>query len=289
MFDQLEALIALAEQGTMRRAALSLHISQSAVSKRIQGLEYALKNKLIEPQGRKVILTPFALRYLARARPLISELKEIAREKAADENGLISIDVSVSVLISWGAAALAEAKKKLPGLTLVVNAHHASVAVERVRSGDSLLALVQGESTNARDLVAKPLFKQELAIVPSGLKRFTFPHSGDLPLIMIEAHTEAWQYIKRGISQGQKEWGIKMIAERTLQSFSAITQMARAGFGHGLVPRDVALTLGISPKKLVEIPEPRLCIPVSLIGRRSTLSRPLVQKLFDVLAKQARG
>jgi DNA-binding transcriptional LysR family regulator len=287
MFDRLEALVALAENGTMRRAALALHVTQSAVSKRIQTLEFELKNKLIEPRGRRVMLTPFALQYLSKIRPLLSEIKEVGKEEIAEHTGEIAIDVSVSILISGGAEALAAVRRKMKGLKLTVGAHHASVAVERVRSGESMLALVQGQGTGAPELEAHGVYEQEIVIVPSGLKPFALQKKEPLEVLMIEAHTEAYRFIKAGLESSR---GIPRITPAvSLQSFSAIVQMARAGFGHGLAPFGVARALGVPVSKLIRLPHPGLKIPVSLIGRRSTLSRPLVREFEKVLEGAARA
>ena len=51
MMDNLEALMALAECGTMSRAALRLSITQSAVSKRIANLQSQLGKRLVERSG----------------------------------------------------------------------------------------------------------------------------------------------------------------------------------------------------------------------------------------------
>jgi DNA-binding transcriptional LysR family regulator len=288
MLDNLEALAALADCRTMRRAALKLHISQSAVSKRIASLEAQLKRKLIEPRGRMVELTPAALRFLEKARPLIGEIKELVLGEKSETGGRIELDLSVSVLISWGAMALAKVRKSLPGIELKVNAHHASIAVERVRSGETMLALVQGEATIAPDLMALPILRQQIVIVPSSLKKFAFPKKGSLEVISMEPDTEAWSFINRGLKQGSATWGVQIKIENTLQSFSAIAQMARAGFGNGLVPLGVAEALSIPRNKLVHFPEPQVEVPVSLIGRRSTLARPLVQQFHSRLLAVAK-
>ena len=61
--------------------------------------------------------------------------------------------------------------------------------------------------------------------------------------------------------------------------------MARNGFGHGLVPLGVARALGIRPGDLVRFPTPGLTRPVSLIGRPTTLSLPLVQHFHQALVQ----
>lgn len=287
MIEYIEALVALADCGTMRRAALRLHITQSAVSKRIDNLEHGLKRKLTEPRGRRVELTPEAARFVDKARPLLAELKELLHMEEAETSGKLELDLSVSVLIAWGARALARVRKSMPKLDLRVNAHHASVAVERVRSGESMLALVQGEATIAPDLTALPVFKQRIVIVPSGLKKIAFPKSGTLKVIAMEPHTEAWSFIQSGLRAGSPRWGASIEAETTLQSFSAIAEMARAGFGHGVVPLGVARALGIPEKQLLHFPSPGVFVPVSLIGRRSTLGRNLVQSFYKALTEVA--
>jgi len=286
MLDNLEALAALADCGTMNKAAVAIHISQSAISKRIANLEFQLKQKLIEPNGRRVDLTPAALRLLEKARPLISELKESFLGEKAEASGTIVIDVAVSVLISWGAEALAKVRKSLPNIELKVTSNHASVAVERVRSGQSMLALAQGIGKIAPELQALQLYEQTLVIVPAELKPFKIKSNKPIKLISMETYAEAGSIIQRGLRQVCSASNYHLEIDTFLQSFSAIAQMARAGFGHGLVPLDVAQTLGIPKSKLVSLPKPGITVPVSLITRRSTFSRPLIQEFLKKLQAQ---
>lgn len=285
MLDNLEALAALADTGTMGKAALALHVTQSAISKRIANLEHQLKQKLVVPHGRRVELTPVAIALLQKSRPLMAALKDAFIQERAEASGKLVIDVANSVLISWGASALAKVKKKLAKLELEVSARHASVAVERVRAGESMIAIVQGASLIAPELSAHHLFNQTMVIVPSELKPFRISNGMKIPLLAIESYTESWHFIEEGIKSASSEWGFSFEVIAQLQSFSAITQMARSGFGHGLVPRGVARTLGIPQSKLVKLPKPGLTNPVSLVGRRSTIARSLVQKFYQELIK----
>jgi DNA-binding transcriptional LysR family regulator len=72
---------------------------------------------------------------------------------------------------------------------------------------------------------------------------------------------------------------------RSLESFSSIVQMARAGFGHGFVPRAVATALGVPAASMIELPG--LTRPVRLVGRRLTLARPLLSTLTERLRAAA--
>jgi len=288
MLSNFEALSALAEHGTMSRAAVHMHLTQSAISKRIQNLEFEFGQKLIERSGRRVLLTPFAVGVLERIRPLVTQLKEVVLEKQVETTGHISVTMSVSLLIAGGAQMLAKIKENLPEIDLAVSAQHASIAVENVRSGKTSLAIVQGKSEIAPDLSALPVMEQQIVIVPSGLKTFRFPKKGSIKVLGIETHTEAWRFMERGIKANRALWGVSIELQDTVESFSAITELARAGFGHGLVPYGVARALGIAKEKIVTIPKPGLAIPISLIGRQTTLARPLVQKLYDELLTAAK-
>ena len=61
MIEGLEALLALERTGTISEAAAQLRLTQSAVSKRIQSLSDSMKFAVIEPDGRRVRLTPCLL------------------------------------------------------------------------------------------------------------------------------------------------------------------------------------------------------------------------------------
>ncbi len=171
----------------------------------------------------------------------------------------------------------------IPRLELVANAHRSPVAIDHVRSGEYMLALCAGEGDNTPDLTWKTLFQEPMVIVPSGLKSFRFKGRKHLPVLTIEPHSSTWGYLDKRIKLNSGAWGTTIEAEQTLQSFSCIIQMARHGFGHGLVPVGLALAFGISRKHLIRLPEPGLFRPISLVGRSTTFARPLVKSFHQQL------
>ncbi len=76
---QLAHLTALAEQGSFSRAAERLHLTQSALSRSLQGLEDELGARLIDRAGKRSTLTPLGEAVLARARRITLEAAEIQR------------------------------------------------------------------------------------------------------------------------------------------------------------------------------------------------------------------
>ncbi len=285
MFDQLEALHTLAEVGTMSRAASRLKISQSAVSRRIATLEGHLGKSLIEPQGRRVQLTPYGIHVLEHTRPLVAELKEVLSGEIASNTGTLTLAMSGGLLISWGAKTLAKIKKDNPGIELRLTTHHSFEAIDRVRSGETMLALCFGQSESAADLEALPVLQEKMVIVPSQLKKLRFPKSGELKLLATKTNSESWPSIKRQIKRHQVKWGVKLLVEQTDQTFPVITQLARHGFGHGMVSLSIAKALGVLEKEVTPFPSPGISVPVSLVGRRSTLARPIAQSFYMSLLK----
>ena len=283
MLPNLDTLMFLAEHGTMSRTAARLGISQSAVSKRIQSLEQELRQKLIEPNGRGVLLTPFAVRLIERAKPLYIELKEALSEEIAESTGELVIAFSGALLLSWGKSILSRIRKANPGIAFTINAHRSPIAIARVRSGDCMIAIVHGTSELTPDLTAKIVAHEEIIIVPSGLKPFKLPVAEPLQLLTVESHSETWSVMERKLRQFSRRRNVEIIPINRMQNFLSVTQLARAGFAHGLTPIGVPLAVGIPEKKLFHFPDSGMFIPVSLVGRGTTLERSIVKRFHDSL------
>jgi DNA-binding transcriptional LysR family regulator len=288
MLDRLEALLALAEAGTMTRAAARLRVSQSAVSKRISALQVELRAELIEREGRRVRITPAGQRLVERARPLLAELRGVLTGERADRGGVIVIGVSESTLTSWAAAALARAARRVTGLDLRINAHRSPVTVERVRAGEYMLALCAGQLAPSPDLITELAIDEPMVVVPSGLRRIRLRRGDTIPIMTIEPGSATWRALEPALRRLSREAGLRLEVTRSVQSFACIVQMARAGLGHGLVPRPLAVALGVPRARLVELPAPGLQRPVSLLGRPMTLARPIVAAFCASLADELR-
>jgi DNA-binding transcriptional LysR family regulator len=78
-FGDLEAFVAVSETGSFKRAADDLNISQSALSRRIQKLEEALGQPLIERTTRSMRLTMAAKAFRDRAVAILGDADEAVR------------------------------------------------------------------------------------------------------------------------------------------------------------------------------------------------------------------
>lgn len=76
-FQDLRCFVAVVENGGFRAAANSLHIAQSALSRRISRLEQQLGQKLLERNRRGVRLTPHGELFLDGARRILASVDDL--------------------------------------------------------------------------------------------------------------------------------------------------------------------------------------------------------------------
>ena len=118
---QIETFLGVAEHLSFRRAAETLHRSQSVVSVHVQQLEDELGVPLFERTTRRVVLTAGGRTLLIRCRSVVDELKSVAhelREESGLRRGRVSIGTSPSISTHRLPAIIAAYQKIYPGITL---------------------------------------------------------------------------------------------------------------------------------------------------------------------------
>jgi DNA-binding transcriptional LysR family regulator len=301
MLDSLETLLVLSELGTMGRAATRLRVTQSAVSKRIEALSSALGTPMIERIGRHVRLTPAALALAERTRPLLSELRGALAGEQASGKGRLALGVAESLLTSWAPAALQRVKQALPGLHLDLHAHRSPVALDAVRAGEFALAIVAGKVDAAAGLFSDHLLDEEMVIIGlprsgrSGLQPVRRSRAtalpGNLPatlsVLSIERRSATFAALGPQLAALRAN-GFTLEVASELESYAAVVQLGRSGFGPALVPWPLARALGVPRGNARSLPAPGLRRPVSLVGRKSALSRSAVVAFRDALLASVR-
>lgn len=239
MLEGIDALVALETFGTVSEAATRLRLTQSAVSKRIQALQAQVGFRMVEPDGRRVRLTPRAVSFLDRARPLVAELRGLVKPVVADSASSFSLAVADSIASSWGPAAVRRVLGELPSVRIDLHAHRSVLVIESVRLGRYDIGLCT-ESPSVRDLVQHPLVDEPLALAISGLGTKL---NRSLPLITIEQTSATWRAVHPLLRERHPElFATELVF---VESFGAVLQMARAGFGNGILPLGFALDMKI--------------------------------------------
>src|SRR5688572_28973049 len=73
-FDGVQAFVAIAERGGFGKAARELHITQTALTRRLQKLEAYLGLRLLDRTTRQVQLTAVGREFLPQARAIVSQM-----------------------------------------------------------------------------------------------------------------------------------------------------------------------------------------------------------------------
>lgn len=274
MLEQLAALRALHESGTTARAATRLRLTQSAVSKRIAALEARVGVPLLEREGRRVRLSPAALRLLDEALPLARALDDTLDRVTRPQVPLVRVAATESLLASWLPARLAAARDGA-GVKLELHAHRGPVAVDRLRAGEVDLAVVVGGGEEG--LVETALTHETMGIVASG----PLP-AGVVPVWTIEAASLTGGWLTRRLARWRGPVRVEVVGR--VESFVALVQLARVGFGNALVPEGIARALGAEL-----VPLPGLARPLVALARPSGWERPAVRAVVAGLAARVAG
>jgi len=133
---QLNHLLAVADKGTIGKAAESLGISQPALTKSIRSLENALQVKLLERRPRGVFPTTYGLAVIDRARSVRLHLQGLASELQALREGAAGI---IRIGMAQGVAS-----RLMPRATMRVLAKNPDIRISATTGVvDRLVALLK--------------------------------------------------------------------------------------------------------------------------------------------------
>jgi DNA-binding transcriptional LysR family regulator len=271
---ELQAVLAVAELGSFRRAAAALGYTQSALSHQVSALEAALEQPLFHrPGGRAPVrLTPAGEAVCRRARRALSEVEAVAADAEQAARGEI-VRVRVGVTQTTAAeimpAALRAFRDDYPGVEVVlIAADDADTSRAALHRGDLDLAFSYDRQTDeyveAIAVMEDPwviLTRRDSAIV-----------SLDHPGFEVLDQRELVAWTRRWPAQAELEdaWARRGIAPRIVYRTDdnlALQRLVAAGLGHACIGR-VAARRAVDPSltwlEPDEPPPPRtiaLCYP----------------------------
>ncbi|MHB0984751.1 MAG: LysR family transcriptional regulator [Sulfuricella sp.] len=161
----LKAVAALADTGSVTRAASRLHLTQSALSHQLAALEDYLDTPLFERQQRPLKLTGAGEKLLELARRMLPEVEAarqaIARLKAATPTRELRIAVECHTCYDWLMPAMDAYREHHPEaeLDLVPGFHAEPLALLTERQADMVII---SEAKRQAGIAFHPLFAYEM-------------------------------------------------------------------------------------------------------------------------------
>ncbi|MCX4719467.1 LysR family transcriptional regulator [Streptomyces virginiae] len=244
---KLRILRTLAEQGTVTRAAETLHMTPSAVSQQLTNLARQLGVVLLEAEGRRVRLTDAAHLVLRHTEAVFAQLERADAELAgylAGDTGEVRVGAFSTAVPALVVPAVAALRRTHPGVEVRVRETEAAEAYELLSAGGVDLALsLTAHAPTARDprFTRVALLEDPLDVaLPPDHPLATAPDlrladlSGDP---WIYGGSGPWSEIARSACEAA---GFVPEQAHSASGWTAILAMVEAGMGVALVPRMVS-------------------------------------------------
>ena len=239
--ELLTTFLAVLEHGRMAAAARATHLSQPAVSARIQRLEQTLGTALFHRSVRGVSPTPAGQRLAGYAREMQGLLERAAADiGGAEQLGTLAVFASTTIAAQVLPITLAAYRKQHPDVDLKIRVGNTEEVVAAVRDGSFPLGLVEGTKRVAA-VRLQPWVDDELQLVvgrdaPLHWRPRTPADLVEVPLLWREPGSGTRAVIARSLRAAGAR-GKPQTGDLVLGSNEAITNGVAAGLGLGFVSR----------------------------------------------------
>jgi len=288
----LEAFVAIAEEGRFGRAADTLHITQTALTRRLQNLEALLGVTLVERTTRSVALTRLGLEFLPQARRLLSDLAAALteiRKTGKAERGDVTIACVPTVGVRFLPSVIQEYAARYPQNRIHILDHSSSGVAESVLRREAEFG-VNIEGPRHPELDAVRLLQDRFVLVcrddhPLGRRRgVSWKELAGYPLIVAGEASGNRPLLDTALGTAK----IELQAHYEVQRSSTALGLVAAGVAAAVVP-SLAIQKGVYPRIRVRpLADPVVSRALVLVSRKTSQLSPAARALYDTIEKQAR-
>lgn len=253
----LQSVLAIADQGSFRAAALTLGCSQPAITARIQRVEATLGVQLFYRTTRRVTITEAGLRLKARAERTVADLAAIVQEfndESQLKRGRVVLGATSTVAASIIPATIKQFRQEWPGVEVVVLDDFFGRELKRLSSGEIDFAVIPFDPEERQYSFQKLLDDAFILMVPAG-HLLALRRSVDLreiskhPIISFPQQSTAWGNITRAFAEA----GLSYEPAFLTRSILTLTAMVRANLGISFILDLVTPQLDLSNLTLIPV------------------------------------
>lgn len=233
--------LAVAEAGTVTRAAELLHVSQPAISRQIRDLEKEIGVVLFERVGRNVRLTGAGEDLLADSRAILRQaetLRNHARALAAGESGVLRVGATPQTLERLFPALLAQAQEILPGVKVRLHEGTTQTFVDDLRAGRIHLAITTYQpewASSARILGVANLFAVYASAGRREARQIELKELADKSLLLLKRGFGSRDLFDAACHVAHVRPGIFLESS----SPGTLLRFAKAGHGTAVIPPSI--------------------------------------------------
>jgi DNA-binding transcriptional LysR family regulator len=266
--EDLRIFVEVAQYGTLTGASPALHLSQPAITRRLQGLERRLGVRLFSRAGRRLQLTEAGVQLLERAQSVLGEVSEIKAVMAAygaGARGLLRIGASVTACLYLLPPIFGRFRASHPEFPLLVRNDRSGRLGDLVHEGriDVGVASVLAPREGLRVI---PWRELELALIrppDAGPGRVGLDALTELPVLLPSAG--ALRTLTDGLF-ARCDPAPSVVAE--CDSLEVVRALVASGLGQAVLPR-VCVPPDGPVVQVAAFDEPLPPLPVAVLVRRA--------------------
>ena len=235
---QLRYFQEIVAQGSLTRAAESLHVAQPALSLHLKNMEEQLGTRLLTRSRSGVTPTEAGELLLQRARAILEDLartEDDIRNLETDPSGIVRIGLPGTISAMVSLPLILAARERFPRITLNITEAMSGFVGDWLSEGKIDLAVLYSRSKDAR-IRSELLLEEELVVL--------WPADAERPQ---EMNMAALDNVPMVLPSGAH--GLRVLIDRTFQalgfapeiameidSFNNIKRLVAAGFGPSILP-----------------------------------------------------
>lgn len=280
----------VAEHRNFTRAGRAAGLTQSAITRQIQGMEAKLGLKLFERSTRHVRLTPGGAALHARSGAILTEVNDALfalRGKSALLPRMLRVGVSRTIGLAYLPGFFRAFQREHPKVQLHVSHERSDFVLAAVESGELDAGVVSMPPHLPKVLEAARRFRDEFVLVLP--PRPALKMSQPLPIAnlpdVLKRHR--WLTITRQSITGQRlhAWleraGIKGEPALEADNFDFIVNLVSLGLGASLVPHRV-LALHPKTRPVLRVrTQPRFSRQLAVVVRREAARSPILSGFLE--------
>lgn len=282
--QSLRAFITVTEQASFSLAAEHLHLTQSAVSKRIQQLESQLDTPLFERHNRTISLTDAGRALLPKAQQildLVSDTELQLSNLSGEVAGILSLATSHHIGLHRLPPVLREFVKRYPDARPNLEFMGSERAYQAITLRQVELALTTLEENSPPSIQSTLLWQDEMVCVCAPdhqltkSKRIDLKELANTPAILPESDTITFKLVE----QSFRKKGLKLYAPMPTNYLETIKMMVSVGLGWSMLPTSMV------DNQLRQLPWPAAPISrqLGLIHLKERTLSNAAQALIDML------
>lgn len=286
-----QAFIAIADHGSFQNAADALHISQTALTRRLQNLEAFLGVKLVERTTRSVALTTIGRDFLPQAQRLLTDLAAAIveiRETGKAQRGDVCMACVPTAGMHYLPRIIQEYSARYPNNRIKILDHASSGVAEAVLRREAEFGINVAEAHSA-ELASAPLLHDQFVLICRDdhplADRKRLPWKRLEPYALIFAGDVSAN--RALLDQALATKDLKLQPFYEVQRSSTAVGLVAEGVAAAVVPR-LAMQKGAYPGiRVIALTDPVVSRTLVLVTRKMAYLSPAAQALYDMIRKRA--